>query len=119
MSSERKTLNVFFMPCLRACAATLCHHVKNHLDRDMAGRWIGRSGPIALSPRSPDLTPLDCLLRGHVKNIVYQVKINDLQHLKARIRDAVASVTSNMLQAMWNEVGYSLDICRTTNGAHI
>jgi hypothetical protein len=22
-----------------------CHHVKNHLDREMAGRWIGRSGP--------------------------------------------------------------------------
>jgi hypothetical protein len=35
-----------------------------------------------------------------VKNIVYQVKINDLQHLKSRIRDAVATVTPNMLQAM-------------------
>jgi hypothetical protein len=34
-----------------------------------------------------------------VKNIVYQVKINDLQNLKARIRDAVATVTPNMLQA--------------------
>jgi hypothetical protein len=33
-----------------------------------------------------------------VKNIVCQVKINDLQHLKARIRDAVATVTPNMLQ---------------------
>ena len=36
---------------------------------------------------------------GYVKNIVYQVKINELQHLKARIRDAVATVTPNMLQA--------------------
>jgi hypothetical protein len=34
-----------------------------------------------------------------VKNITYQVKINELQHLKARIRDAVATVTPNMLQA--------------------
>jgi hypothetical protein len=34
-----------------------------------------------------------------VKNVVYQVKINELQHLKARIRDAVATVTPNMLQA--------------------
>jgi hypothetical protein len=34
-----------------------------------------------------------------VKNIVYQVKTNDLHHLKARIRDAVATVTPNMLQA--------------------
>jgi hypothetical protein len=30
----------------------------------------------------PDLTALD-LGRGYVKNIIYQVKINDLQHLKA------------------------------------
>jgi hypothetical protein len=29
-----------------------------------------------------------------MKNIVYQAKINDLQHLKARIRDAVATVNT-------------------------
>jgi hypothetical protein len=34
-----------------------------------------------------------------VKNIVYQVKINDLQHVKARVREAVATVTPNILQA--------------------
>jgi hypothetical protein len=59
----------------------------------MSGRWIGRSGPIAWSPKSPDLTPFDFFFWGYVKNIVYQVKINDLQHMKARIRDAVATVT--------------------------
>jgi hypothetical protein len=32
-------------------------------------------------------------------NIVFQVKINDLQHLKARIREAAATVTPNLLQA--------------------
>jgi hypothetical protein len=32
-------------------------------------------------------------LWGYVKNIVYQVKINDFQHLKTHIRDAVATVT--------------------------
>jgi hypothetical protein len=53
-----------------------------------------------------------------VKNIVYQVKI-DLQHLKECIRDAVATVTSNMLQATWNEVEYCLDICYATKGVHI
>jgi hypothetical protein len=79
----------------------------------MAGRWIGRGGPIALSPRSPDLTPLDFFLWDYVKNIVYQVKINDLQHLKARIRDDVVAVTT------WNEVKYRLDICHATKVAHI
>jgi hypothetical protein len=54
-----------------------------------------------------------------VKNIVYQVKINDLQRLKARIRDAVATVTPIMLQETWKEVEYLLDICRATKGASI
>jgi hypothetical protein len=39
----------------------------------------------------------------YVENIVYQVKINDLQHVKARIRDALATATPDMLQATWNE----------------
>jgi hypothetical protein len=53
-----------------------------------------------------------------VKNIVYYVQINDSQHLKTHIRDALVTVTSNVLQASWNEVEYSLDIYRDTKGAH-
>jgi hypothetical protein len=85
----------------------------------MAVKWIGRSGPIAWTPRPPDLDPLDFFLCSYVKNIVYQVKINDLQHLKARIRDPMTTVTPNILQATWHEVKYRLDICRATKGAHI
>ncbi|PNF42550.1 hypothetical protein B7P43_G06919 [Cryptotermes secundus] len=36
---------------------------------------------------------------NYLKSIVYQVKISELEHLKARIRDAVAMVTPNVLQA--------------------
>jgi nicotinamide mononucleotide adenylyltransferase len=54
-----------------------------------------------------------------MKNIVYQIKINDLQRLKVHIRDAVATVTPHMLQATWNEVEYRLNICRATKGTHI
>jgi hypothetical protein len=71
-----------------------------------------------LPPRLPDLIPLDFFLWGYVKNIVYQVKNNDLQHLKPCTRDAVATVTPNMLQATWNEVEYRLNICRATKKAH-
>ncbi|KDR14206.1 hypothetical protein L798_12007 [Zootermopsis nevadensis] len=52
-------------------------------------------------------------------DMLERIRINDLQHLKARTRDAVATVTPNMLQATWNEVDYRLDICRATRGAHI
>jgi hypothetical protein len=110
----------FFFPCPAYAHAPqhFCHHDRSHLDREMAGRWIGRSGPIAWPPRSPDLTPRDFFLWAYVKNIVYQVKINDLQHMKGRTKDTMATVTPNMLQATWNEVDYRLDICRATKGAH-
>jgi hypothetical protein len=97
-----------------------CHHVRSNLDREIAGRWIGISEPIAWPLRSPELTPLTFFGGGgdYVKKIIYQVKINDLQHPKACIRDIVAMVTPNMLQATWNGVEYRLDICRATKGAH-
>jgi hypothetical protein len=40
------------------------HHVRNHLEREMVGRWIGRNGSITWPPRSPGLTPLDFCLVG-------------------------------------------------------
>jgi hypothetical protein len=81
----------------------------------MAGRWIDRGGPIIWSP-----TPSGFFLWVYVKNTAYLVKINDLEHLKARMRDVMATVlvTPIMLQAMWNKVKYCLDICRATKGAH-
>jgi hypothetical protein len=66
-----------------------------------------------------DLTPLDFFLWGYVKIIVYHVKINDLQRLKACIRNAMATVTPNMFQAMWDDVEYHLDVCRATKGTHV
>jgi hypothetical protein len=30
----------------------------------------------------------------------------------------MATVTTNMLQATWNEADYHLDICHATKGAH-
>jgi hypothetical protein len=111
----------FFFSCPAYAYAPphFCYHVRDHLDREMTGRWIGRSGPIALSPRSPDLTSLDLFLRGCMKNTVNQIKINDLQHLKACIWHAVATVVPNMLQATLNEFEYRLDTCHATKGAHI
>jgi hypothetical protein len=63
MSSEGKFLKVFFLcPAYAHAPPYCCHHVRNHLDREMAGRWIGRGGPTAWHPRPPDLTPLDFFL---------------------------------------------------------
>ena len=42
--------------------------------------------------------------------------LNDLRH---RIEAAVASVTLDTLSKVWDELGYRLDVCLVTEGAHI
>ena len=49
------------------------------------GHWIGRGGPVAWPPRSPDLTPLDFFLWEHIKSIVYETPVPDEETLLARI----------------------------------
>ena len=39
--------------------------------------------------------------------------------LKVRIRTAIETITADMLQAVWNELDYRVDVCRITKGAHI
>jgi hypothetical protein len=39
--------------------------------------------------------------------------------LKARITDAVATITENTLENTWREIDYRLDILHATKGAHI
>jgi hypothetical protein len=39
--------------------------------------------------------------------------------LKARIRDALAAVTEEMLEKTWREIEYILDVLRATNGAYV
>ncbi|KAJ4441977.1 hypothetical protein ANN_11841 [Periplaneta americana] len=94
--------------------------VREFLDTQFPGRWIGRGGPTRWPPRSPDITPLDFLLWGYVKNKVYTGhKIRDLQQLRGCIRDAVNSVTHEMLQKTWKEIKFRLDVLRATRGSHV
>jgi hypothetical protein len=40
-------------------------------------RWIGRGGPIAWTPCSPDLNPPDFKLWGHLKTLVYAAPVEN------------------------------------------
>ena len=42
-----------------------------------------------------------------------------IPELKVRIRTAIETITANMLQTVWNELDYRVDVCRITNGANI
>jgi hypothetical protein len=49
--------------------------VRDYLDATFPNRWLGRDGPLAWPPRSPDITPLDFFLWGYVKDKVYATKV--------------------------------------------
>jgi len=42
-----------------------------------------------------------------------------IPELRVRIRPAIETITADMLQTVWNELDYGVDVCRITNGAHI
>ena len=47
-------------------------HMRDYVNESFPNRWLGRGGPVAWPPRSPDLTPLDYYLCGHMKTLVYE-----------------------------------------------
>jgi hypothetical protein len=65
------------------------------LDETFPGGWVGRGGPTAWPPRSPDLTPLDFFARGFIKDVVYSRKVRDLADLRQRIIEAVVLINTS------------------------
>uniref|UniRef100_A0AAR2K5X1 Transposase Tc1-like domain-containing protein n=1 Tax=Pygocentrus nattereri TaxID=42514 RepID=A0AAR2K5X1_PYGNA len=92
--------------------------VQAFLDEQFPGKWIGRRGPVEWPPRSPDLTPLDFYLWGHLKAIVYAVKIRDVQHLKLWILEASASISSAVLLSVCEEWEKRVALAIQHNGQH-
>jgi hypothetical protein len=49
----------------------------------------------------------------------YSEKIRNIQHLQERITSAIENITRDVIQKTWQEIEFSLDVSRATNGAHI
>ena len=63
-------------------------------------------------PRSPDLTVCDFFLWGYVKDRVYVPPLPaTMDELQDRITD--------MLQRVWSELDYRIDVCQVTRRGHI
>ncbi|GBM05972.1 hypothetical protein AVEN_247664-1 [Araneus ventricosus] len=79
---------------------------------------IGYGGFVEWPPRSPDFTPLDFFLWGHIKEQVHATPPPTLQDLQRRITDAYASVTPAMLHNVQREIQSRMKICIVANGEH-
>ena len=98
-------------------------HVRDWLNNNLADRWIGRGGPndrnITWPPRSPDLTPLDFYLWGHIKSLVYVKNYENLAHLKNSISAAFQEVKQETVSASIKNLEKRLKLVVQNGGAHI
>ena len=94
-------------------------HVRLFLDATFPSSWIGRDDPTPWPPRSPDITPLHFFLWRYVKDKVFSTPVPDITDWKARITDAFATITEDILENTWREIDYRLDVPRVTQGAHV
>ena len=87
-------------------------HVREYLNESFPNHWLGRGGPVAWAPWSPDLTPLDYYLWDHMKTLVYETKVESRAALHGRIfavaehirnyPDNLASATQSLLMRAEN-----------------
>lgn len=73
------------------------------------GRWPARS---------PDLTPLDFFLFGHLKNHVFRNRLHTLDELKEAIRATVYTINVEQLVNVFNNMERRLYACLNNGGAH-
>lgn len=95
--------------------------VRDHLNNVYPNRWIGRGGPIAWPPRSPDLTPMDFYLWGHLKTLVYSSPVDTREELLQRITFH-CDVIRNNAGLLWRVQQSSLRRareCIRVHGAHV
>jgi hypothetical protein len=92
--------------------------VTNWLNNHLGNRWTGWHGPVHWPPRSPDLSILDFFVWGFIHDKVYgqQVQPADVDELRARITDAAAQISQQMLQKAFTEYEARLTMTLLVNG---
>ena len=86
------------------------------LDAMFGDNWIGRAGPIAWPPHSPDLTLMDFFLLGYTKSHIYETPANTPMDLQECITQACAQVTPNTVHAVQTSIQHHAVICVGADG---
>ncbi|KAJ4427495.1 hypothetical protein ANN_25143 [Periplaneta americana] len=83
-------------------------------------RWIGRGGPIAWPPRSPDFNPIDFYLWGHLKSLLYSSPAPDMESLRNRIVAGCEEIRNT--PGIWDRVRRAMrhrcEACIQSEGGH-
>lgn len=91
---------------------------EEYLEETFPGKWIGRRGAIEWPARSPDMTPLDFFLWGHIKNLVYKNRPQNIEDLQQRIMHEISSIAPNILLDTLQNFVHRIHYCQEVNGGH-
>lgn len=104
---------------LDGAPAHFARAVREHLDANHSP-WIGRGGTVAWPPRSPDMTPLDFFLWGHMKQKVYFNVPNTREELLQKIMMVADEIRadSDMVRRATSQVATRATVCLMNQGGH-
>jgi len=88
--------NCGFLAVPLTAPVQLTHSAREGVHNEcFSNRWSGRGGPVAWPPRSPDLTPYNYYLWGHMKTLVYDTKVESRAALRGRIFAAAEHIRNH------------------------
>jgi hypothetical protein len=101
-------------------SALFSRAVRDVLNNAYYDRWIGRGGPTAWPPRSPDLSPLDFYPWGTPKIPVYAAPVDNEEALHHRIVDACQTIRNypGIFGRMRRPMMRGVDACIESHGEH-
>lgn len=92
--------------------------VRAWLNDNYPDHWIGRRGPIEWPPRSPDLTPLDFFLWGHLKSVIFKTQPQSIEELRGKIVQECRAIPPVTFENVRREFEDRLFYCLENNGQH-
>ncbi|KAK2952756.1 putative Histone-lysine N-methyltransferase SETMAR [Blattamonas nauphoetae] len=128
----RGVLNGFLFPALRARANIETQYfmqdgasphtaleTRTLLNHTFPNRWIGMFGPIEWPARSPDMTPCDFFLWGHLFDKVYAHSPDTLDQLKDAITVEMGRIPIEICQNAVRSFAARVTVLLDRNGAHV
>ena len=92
--------------------------VRSFLD-DSFHYWLGRRGTYEWPARSPDLTPADFFLWGHLKDRVFRVRQRSVADLQTRITEEFNAIPQEMIRAACQSLPERCQLCIDLDGMQL
>ncbi|XP_038052817.1 uncharacterized protein LOC119725481 [Patiria miniata] len=95
--------------------------VRNRLHEPIHERVIALNYPVEWPPRSPDHTPCDFFLWGHLKNKVFSTPLHNMQDLRKMIHREVDSLRQNprTVRRAVDDMRRRCQLCLERGGGHV